>query len=142
MEIPLTAPQPDNLQQVQESTERIKNEMPRMHPNSAINSKYMKGSQKTQRQANRTSNRLMDDFDTACTRHINIFFKFMEGKPDNEAVKAEIVRIDGLWKAWLKTQSEKYHYNNCRDFFATKISFLIGERKFNEDLVQQLQGNV
>ena len=134
-------PQVDNAAaDVQQSADRLENQLPRLHPNSAINSKKMVGKVKSQRAANRAATKLMGDLESACTKHINMFFKFMQGKPTDEALKNEMVRIDGLWKAWLRSKPE-YHFNNCKDFFATKLQFLIGEKTVNESILAEMEIN-
>jgi hypothetical protein len=134
-------PTDDPAAEVQHSADRLENEMPRLHPNSAINSKVMKGKAiKTQRAANRAAANLMTDLESACTKHINMFFKFMESRPTDDQLKAEMIRIDSLWKAWLRTKNV-YFFLNCKDYFATKLQFLIGEKKVNESVLAEMEIN-
>lgn len=120
--------------------EAIKDVEPKLHGDKILQEppiQKIKGGRLKRRYAQR----VMTDIAKAVTRYINMYFKFYgANKKDVEGQAKQLTRLNGLWKAWLKEHADVYKYDECKDFFLTRINYLfVLNTTMSEEQIKEIE---
>ena len=111
-------------------------------PAEAINVRQF-DSMKNTRAINRKGNSLLVEATVRCTQLCNLFFKCVSNNPDQiELQTQELLRLDSLWKKWLRERTDKFIFIESAPFFLEKIHFMMGDSKTIQAEINKINSSI
>ncbi len=130
---------PSSAPEQQQPKEVLPSEIMQLGPES-VNNKQFEGMNNNPRRIARHGNKLIIEATLYCGRLVNMWFKYVTNHPDDiEGQKTELIRLDKVWKDYLRARSDKYIYLNSAYLFLKKMQFLIGDKKANEEMMEKIK---